>query len=47
VDLVLASKEVPGIRRHAGLFLRRPVWVRHDEHLHVDFQVTAPAKAKP
>lgn len=23
----------------SGLFMRRPAWVRHDEHVHVDFKV--------
>jgi penicillin-insensitive murein endopeptidase len=23
----------------SGQFMRRPAWVRHDEHVHVDFKV--------
>jgi penicillin-insensitive murein DD-endopeptidase len=38
VDRVLAAKAV-GIGRLASLFMRTPAWVRHDEHLHVDFRV--------
>jgi penicillin-insensitive murein DD-endopeptidase len=38
VDRVLAAKAV-GIGQLAPLFMRTPAWVRHDEHLHVDFRV--------
>jgi len=38
VDRILAAKAL-GIRQLASLFMRTPAWVRHDEHLHVDFRV--------
>ncbi len=38
VDRVLGAKrsEMAGL---ASRFMRRPAWVRHDEHVHVDFRV--------
>jgi penicillin-insensitive murein endopeptidase len=44
VERVLAAKS-GGIRELAPLFMRTPAWVRHDEHLHVDFRVVAAPKA--
>jgi hypothetical protein len=26
-------------RRYLDSFMRRPAWVRHDDHVHVDFKV--------
>ena len=38
VDRVLAARTA-GAHRLAPLFMRTPAWVRHDEHLHMDFRV--------
>jgi penicillin-insensitive murein endopeptidase len=43
VDSILTVKEAPDIARLASRFMRRPAWVRHDEHLHVDLKVVPPA----
>jgi hypothetical protein len=26
------------------LFMRKPAWVRHDEHLHIDFRLAPTSK---
>jgi penicillin-insensitive murein endopeptidase len=39
VDRILAVKNVPGLDRLSARFLRAPAWVRHDEHIHVDFRL--------
>ena len=39
VDRILAVKEAPDITRLASRFMRHSAWVRHDEHLHVDFKM--------
>lgn len=38
VDRVLSAKAA-GIRKLEQVFMRGPAWVRHDEHLHIDFRV--------
>jgi penicillin-insensitive murein endopeptidase len=43
VDRVL-SANAPDIRSLATAFMRTPAWVRHDEHLHVDFRVLPSGK---
>lgn len=40
VDRVLSAKVV-GIRQLEKLFMRTPAWVRHDEHLHIDFRLVS------
>jgi penicillin-insensitive murein endopeptidase len=45
VDRVLSAK-APGIRRLEQLFMRAPAWVRHDEHLHIDFRLVSRAQAR-
>jgi penicillin-insensitive murein DD-endopeptidase len=40
VDQVLSAGPV-AIRELAPRFMRKPAWVRHDEHLHLDFRVLA------
>jgi penicillin-insensitive murein endopeptidase len=44
VDRVLSAKAI-GIRQMERLFMRKPAWVRHDEHLHLDFRVLPPRKS--
>lgn len=39
VGRVLSAKKPSGITRLADRFMRNAAWVRHDEHLHVDFRV--------
>jgi penicillin-insensitive murein endopeptidase len=39
VDRILGAKHASGIEELSSRFMRRPAWVRHDEHLHVDFKV--------
>jgi penicillin-insensitive murein endopeptidase len=41
VPLILASPSGRKMGALSAAFLRRPVWWRHDEHLHVDFTVPA------
>ena len=43
VERVLSAK-VAGIRQLSQRFMRTPAWVRHDEHLHIDFCLVTPAK---
>jgi penicillin-insensitive murein endopeptidase len=43
VDRVL-SANAPGIRNLEQLFMRKPAWVRHDEHLHIDFRLAPTSK---
>jgi penicillin-insensitive murein endopeptidase len=43
VDRVL-SANAPGIRKLEQLFMRKPAWVRHDEHLHIDFRLAPTSK---
>lgn len=38
VDRVLSAKAVR-IRELGPQFMRKPAWVRHDEHLHIDFRL--------
>jgi penicillin-insensitive murein endopeptidase len=38
VDRVLSAR-APGVGQLEPLFLRKPAWVRHDEHLHLEFRV--------
>jgi penicillin-insensitive murein endopeptidase len=45
VERVLSAKAA-GIRELEHLFLRKPAWVRHDEHLHIDFRVVPPRKPR-
>lgn len=44
VDRVLAARrgELAG---WAARFMRQPAWVRHDEHVHVDFQLARPDRS--
>jgi murein endopeptidase len=42
LPLVLASPAGRRLGKLAGRFLRRPVWWRHDEHVHVDFALVVP-----
>lgn len=39
VPLLLATPSGQRLGELAGKLTRRPVWVRHDEHIHVDFAV--------
>jgi penicillin-insensitive murein endopeptidase len=41
VPLILAGPSRKKVARLSAAFLRRPVWWRHDEHVHVDFAVVA------
>lgn len=43
VERVLSARAA-GIRRLSQRFMRTPAWVRHDEHLHIDFRLVAAAK---
>lgn len=43
VERVLAAK-IAGISDLTALFMRTPAWVRHDEHLHLDFHVVRAPK---
>jgi penicillin-insensitive murein DD-endopeptidase len=43
VERVLSAK-ANGIRQLSQRFMRTPAWVRHDEHLHIDFRLATPAK---
>jgi len=43
VERVL-SASTPGIRQLEQLFMRKPAWVRHDEHLHLDFRLVPTRK---
>jgi penicillin-insensitive murein endopeptidase len=43
VDRVLSARAA-GIRQLEQLFMRKPAWVRHDEHLHIDFRLLSPRK---
>jgi penicillin-insensitive murein endopeptidase len=38
------SVKAPGIRQLEQLFMRKPAWVRHDEHLHIDFRLASAGK---
>ncbi len=40
VDRVLGAGGA-AVARLAERFMRRPAWVRHDEHVHVDFRVAS------
>jgi len=42
VPLVLGTPSGARLGRLETAFLRTPAWVRHDEHLHVDFALAAP-----
>jgi penicillin-insensitive murein endopeptidase len=44
VERVLSTRAA-GIRELAPLFMRRPAWVRHDEHVHIGFRVL-PARTR-
>ncbi len=44
VDRVLAADG--GTKALAGRFMRRPAWVRHDEHVHVDFRVVPDERSR-
>lgn len=43
VDRVLAAGRGE-LAPLSGRFMRRPAWVRHDEHVHVDFQIARPGR---
>jgi penicillin-insensitive murein endopeptidase len=43
VDRVLSAK-ASGIQKLEQLFMRKPAWVRHDEHLHLDFRLVSARK---
>jgi penicillin-insensitive murein endopeptidase len=45
VDRVLAAKAA-GIRQLDPLLTRKPAWVRHDEHVHIDFRLVSPRKPR-
>lgn len=44
VERVLAAMAPGESAKLSDVFLRRPAWVRHDEHLHVDFVVVENGK---
>jgi penicillin-insensitive murein DD-endopeptidase len=44
VGRILATKGAPGIARLESSFMRTPAWVRHDEHIHLDFRVASSAR---
>ena len=43
VERILRAK-VGGIRQLSERFMRTSAWVRHDEHVHIDFRLVAAAK---
>ncbi len=45
VPLILASPAGQELGALSSVFTRQPVWVRHDDHLHVDFVPFRPAAA--
>jgi penicillin-insensitive murein endopeptidase len=43
IDRVIGASNSGEMAALVGRFTRRPAWVRHDEHLHVDFRVVSGA----
>ncbi len=43
VDRVIGARNNEAMVRLSNCFSRRPAWVRHDEHVHVDFRVVKAA----
>jgi penicillin-insensitive murein DD-endopeptidase len=46
IGRILAAERVGGVARLAASFMRTAAWVRHDEHIHVDFRVATPSETR-
>jgi penicillin-insensitive murein endopeptidase len=44
VPRLLSTRSGKTLGALAETLVRKPVWVRHDEHVHIDFRIVAPAR---
>ncbi len=44
---MIGAERAEQMQKLSGRFTRRPAWVRHDEHLHVDFRLVKGAQPRP